>query len=185
MKNPPQHQAFTLMELLVVIAIIGILASLLFPAVNGAINAARKTQAKNDVTQIANAVVMYQTEYSKFPGNPSSDTSQNVDKNLMDALMGISTNNNPRKISFIEVGDAKKGKSGLTNGNFVDPWGGIYQIAMDGNYDNTISTSVGAASPYNTQTNNLRRTVAVWNDPASHTDTSDSAKKKNRAVTSW
>lgn len=176
------------MELLVVIAIIGILASLMFPAVGGAINAARKASAKNDVVQIANAVTMYQTEYSRFPTTATGDTSGDVDKAMIDVLMGVgtATNLNPRKIPFIEVSAAKRGKSGLNeSGDFVDPWGGPYQIAMDGNYDHTLPT-VGVGTPYNTQTNGLRRSVAVWNDPDKHTDgESNKTKKKTRAVTSW
>ena len=56
--RPPSRdtRAFTLIELLVVIAIIAILVGLLFPAFKAVQNQARKTQAKNDLTQIVNAV---------------------------------------------------------------------------------------------------------------------------------
>jgi len=59
--------AFTLIELLVVIIMIAILAGLLYPAINGAQNQAKKAQAKNDVTQIVTAVNAYYTEYGKYP----------------------------------------------------------------------------------------------------------------------
>jgi prepilin-type N-terminal cleavage/methylation domain-containing protein len=63
-----RHQTgFTLIELLIVIIMIAILAGLLFPAINGAQNQARKVQAKNDVTQIVSAVNAYYTEYGKYP----------------------------------------------------------------------------------------------------------------------
>jgi len=58
---------FTLIELLVVIIMIAILAALLYPAINGAQNQAKKVQAKNDVTQIVSAVNAYYTEYGKYP----------------------------------------------------------------------------------------------------------------------
>jgi prepilin-type N-terminal cleavage/methylation domain-containing protein len=45
--------AFTLIELLVVIAIIAILAGLGFAGMKGAMDAGKKAQARNDVSQIA------------------------------------------------------------------------------------------------------------------------------------
>ena len=59
--------AFTLVELLVVIAIIGILVLLLLPAVNSAREAARGTQCKNNIRQMAIAVVNYESAHRKFP----------------------------------------------------------------------------------------------------------------------
>jgi prepilin-type N-terminal cleavage/methylation domain-containing protein len=61
------RNAFTLIELLVVIIMIAILAGLLFPALIGAQNQAKKVQAKNDLTQIVSAVNAYYTEYGKYP----------------------------------------------------------------------------------------------------------------------
>ncbi len=61
------QRAFTLIELLIVIIMIAILAGLLYPAINGAQNQAKKMQAKNDVTQIVSAVNAYYTEYGKYP----------------------------------------------------------------------------------------------------------------------
>ena len=66
----PRHsgeRAFTLIELLVVIAIIIILAGLLFAGLRGAQEQARRTQAKNDLTQIVTAVNAFYTEYGKYP----------------------------------------------------------------------------------------------------------------------
>src|SRR5437667_7646524 len=60
-------RGFTLIELLVVIAIIAILIGMLFPAFSAVQNQARRTQAKNDLTQIVAAVNAYYTEYGKYP----------------------------------------------------------------------------------------------------------------------
>jgi len=72
-RNPPR--AFTLIELLVVIAIIAILVGLLFPAFKAVQNQARNTQAKNDLTQIVNAVNAYYTDYGKYPVDAAGTTS--------------------------------------------------------------------------------------------------------------
>src|SRR4051794_39197376 len=73
-KSPGRSLAFTLIELLVVIAIIAILIGLLFPAFRAVQNQAKQTQAKNDLTQIVNAVNAYYTEYGKYPISGTVDT---------------------------------------------------------------------------------------------------------------
>ncbi|CAN5783240.1 hypothetical protein BH09VER1_BH09VER1_17990 [soil metagenome] len=175
-------RGFTLIELLIVIAIIGILMALLFPAVQGAIDSARRAQAKNDVTQIATAINAYVTEYGKMPMTSiSGDTTVMLSTNgdaVLAALMGVNTNLNPRALVFLEVNDAKKGKSGITNGTFVDPWGGAYYVTLDGDYDNKI-TVPGAGS--NTA---IRKTVGVCNTNAWN-DGSPTNKWGRRVVNSW
>src|SRR6266446_6203271 len=74
MQRRSGEPAFTLIELLVVIAIIIILAGLLFPALRGAQEQARRTQAKNDLTQIVTAVNAYYTEYGQYPTALTPDT---------------------------------------------------------------------------------------------------------------
>lgn len=54
-----RHRLFTLIELLVVIAIIAILAALLLPALNTARDAARGIECKNNLKQIALALICY------------------------------------------------------------------------------------------------------------------------------
>lgn len=61
--------AFTLVELLTVIAIIAVLMGLLFPALQGARDNARRADAATMVRNIVNASKSYYNDYGKYPPN--------------------------------------------------------------------------------------------------------------------
>jgi prepilin-type N-terminal cleavage/methylation domain-containing protein len=152
------ERAFTLIELLVVIAIIAILIGLLFPAFSAVQNQAKRTQAKNDLTQIVNAVNGFYTDYGKYPlaAGTTTDTiygpgGSSTNDSLFNALRGVEavspTMLNPRKIVFINppyVKDPASPRSGIGTptgtgpGQYYDPWGTPYAVEIDGNYDNQI-----------------------------------------------
>jgi prepilin-type N-terminal cleavage/methylation domain-containing protein len=182
-----KQKGFTLIELITVIAIILILMGLLFPALNSIKESAKKVQAKNDIAGIVTAVKAFYTEYGKYPvpaaaTPPASDVTYGIGSNsnnqgtyksyqLFNILRNTTTigNNpvknadevtaqNPRGIVFMEGNTAKNSKNGFdSDGNFLDPWGRPYAVAVDTSYDNvtlvdpTISQYTDLANSYTTE----------------------------------
>ena len=104
----PRRPGFTLIELLVVIAIIAILIALLLPAVQQAREAARRTQCKNNLHQLAIAAHNYHDNFQQFPLGGMCATED-------DDITAIA---NPRS-------------GGICQGNFRhDNWGTTWTIAL-------------------------------------------------------
>ena len=66
-RSVERRTGFTLIELLVVIAIIGILVSLLMPAIQAAREAARRIQCSNNIKQIATAIINFESAHRRLP----------------------------------------------------------------------------------------------------------------------
>jgi type II secretory pathway pseudopilin PulG len=149
--NVEGRGAFTLIELLVVISIIIVLMGLLFPAFRGVQDQAKKTQAKNDLTQIVTAVNAFYTEYGRYPTAATTDATAifgpagSSNDTLFNELRGLAgAALNTRQIVFISPPDAKdqtnpRGGIKNSNGQYFDPWGMAYSIALDADYDNQIT----------------------------------------------
>ena len=188
--------AFTLIELLVVISIIAVLIGLAFPAFQGVQNSAKRTQAKNDLTQLVTAVNAFYTEYGRYPTNATDDASAKfgggaTDGNdrLLNELRGLgSASLNTRKIQFISPPEAKdqanpKGGIKTGTGEWHDPWGTAYGIQMDADYDNEVPNLYAR----NAGSNPLRAGVITWSlGKDTETAASDkNASKSKDDVISW
>jgi len=184
MRSPAEHKrAFTLIELLVVIAIIAILIGLLFPAFKAVQNQAKQTQAKNDLTQIVNAVNAFYTEYGRYPVaacSPVNDAtfgpggSPTTNETLFTELRGCTAitgscpaiaSINTRQIVFISPPDVKNAASprsgiGTTTGTgrYFDPWGNNYVVRIDCDYNNQVVNPYSA----NAGANPLQLGVVAW-----------------------
>ena len=165
--------AFTLIELLIVIVIIAILASVAFPVTALVMEQARKAEAKNEVTNLVNAIKMYELEYGKLPfqageGGESDLEMDTFQDSIISVLAGYNVDGlNPRLKPFYEGMTAKnadasnqKPAGGLFGSDeqlqLADPQGNEYFITIDSNYDNIIQDLPGSEG------DDVRTKVAVW-----------------------
>ena len=168
----PLTSAFTLIEMTVVILIIATLAGALMTGASSMFDRARKTQTKNELTEIVTAVNAFYTEYGIYPTTSTTDftydgTAGKTNNLLFDTLRAVTTTVNTRGIVFISpryakgtTGNPRGGISQVaaTLGQYMDPYGKPYIIRLDTNFDNTVSNPYSA----NAGPTTLRLSVIAW-----------------------
>ncbi len=153
---------FTLTELLVTIAIILILAGILIPVTSSAIAKSEQAKCQAAMSTLANAINQFQTQYGKMPGKLFKDGSTEVVplpagnyekfiKMLQGQPVASAPKENTRKIKFLES------QSGDSYGDYVDPWGNNFEIYMDSNNSDTISTI-----PHGIKATTIYRSLIIW-----------------------
>jgi prepilin-type N-terminal cleavage/methylation domain-containing protein len=103
--------AFTLIELITVIAIIAILMGLLFPAMSGARDSARRSKASTVVRAIVNACKNYASDYGKFPP---------VKEALVESAGGGTGGSKTETNSYYAYGDTEFAKCKVPNDQLFD-----------------------------------------------------------------
>jgi len=182
-----QNSGFTLIELLVVITIIGILAGLAFPAVTGALEAAKKTEASAMISQLKLAMTSYQTEYGVWPSGATEATAGFDAGTMFNILQGkdLPAGENPRQILFMEFNTKalRTGTAAYTNKTppadpstaktFVDPWHQEYKIIVDADYNNQIAAPGGT----------VNASIVIWSTGKPNGVTANTVESK--FIKSW
>lgn len=117
------------------LAILAFLASLIFPVFQNGLDRAKRTRARNDVSQIVAAVNAYYTDYGRYPlnsenedigadtvyGNPNGDFSNadlfNVLRAVPDTRYNTDNELNPQMIVFFNhpmFNDSGKSRAGVS-----------------------------------------------------------------------
>jgi len=176
--NKTRTGAFTLIELLIVIAIIGILMSLLFPGIQGAIESAKRAETSALLTSLRNAINLYETEYGFLPNVSSSDmflSSSTSGQELIQILTGGNPGSppkNPRLIRFIEIAPKFYVNKNTNTNSIIDSWGNAIRIGISKNYStvnmgsgfspSVLNTTVALASGGKTNTFNDTLAIKTW-----------------------
>src|SRR5262245_40534543 len=114
-----RRPGFTLVELLVVIAIIGVLVALLLPAVQGARDAARRSQCQNNQKQLVLALHNFHDANGKFPPLRGG---RNDSSNRCGDMFGL--------VFALPYVEQAPRSDQISNGNPVVSWDNVYAPYM-------------------------------------------------------
>jgi len=103
--SPTQRNGFTLVELLVVIGVIGILVSLLLPAVQSVRESARRVTCQNNLRQAGLAIALYESTFQELPpGRIGCDDSGDKTP-IFDCPVGLSAEEKTGASGFVVILD--------------------------------------------------------------------------------
>ena len=123
-----------MIELMVVMAILAMMIGILLPAFRFARNAAKRHNARADISNLSSALKAFRMEYGYWPQTTSwAEMSTMLNANInpftgLGAAVGSwASNNNPKAVQFMEF------KTNLVSaaGEFIDPWGSPYIVMTD------------------------------------------------------
>ena len=158
-----RHLGFTLVEILVVVSIIGILASLGFPAIQGAIQAGKKAEVAAMAESIKTAINAYYAEYLRYPADETGLAYSNSSMQFLNTIIGTNAPlSNPRQISFLEIPHK------FTNSQGVVTPAGFYKGGIRTNFSISVDTAGTGALNIRVGNRNYSNpaSVAVWvSDP--------------------
>lgn len=122
---------FTLVELLVVIAIISVLAGMLLPALEGAIDSARKISCLSNMKQIYMNMTYYSNDNNDFlPGNTNSNEPNRIKFSWNDGTSGSYV----RRNAYVDEADWKSQAQVFfcPSAHFGSNWKDLKVYAYDG-----------------------------------------------------
>jgi len=178
MKRTSYQSGFTLVELLVVIAIIAVLSGLSTVAVQGLARSAKKNESKSIATAFMSALDRYHAEYGSFPPpiEKTSDdwdadtillsTDTNVMPLLLAELLGEDADVNHKEIRFLDLDDAKAGKSGIVRDSsgvaeaLTDAYGEAFNIVFNSDYE---PDGIAIPSGYRDEGNLVKTRAMIYN----------------------
>lgn len=118
---------FTLIELLIVIVVIMVLVGILLPTIYGTKKQAKVRQARAEMTALEAAIISYKMSHREWPYSGSHSQDALCDKANAQVITELLDENPP----LIDESDFRMDG----NKNVLDPWGAVYVIKLDTNYD--------------------------------------------------
>lgn len=152
---PKQGRRLSTEMLALIIIGVLVLAGVVVPLLTSTIKFRRTAQARLDVNSLETAINLYLTQYQKLPvpaaeqGVADKTFDSNAVFELLNTLRaidpGVGWNKghalNPQRTMFLDL--TKRAGSVDRQGRLLDPWGGIYSIALDTNNDGHVRYSNG------------------------------------------